>query len=143
MPYEGQLKRWSHKCEDFLVQNISLKIISILRGILWHFIINFVEEIYNEILMKMFKSAGGLLVTDEIKFKIMTSRHQAYHLFKNHLYRMLQRKEEATKTRHVEQLEEQERQQSKHTKKNVIRTLTEKYSQQKCNWTITVHTLPD
>jgi hypothetical protein len=31
--------------------------------------------------MKMFKSAGGLLVTDKIKFKIMASRHEPHHLF--------------------------------------------------------------
>jgi hypothetical protein len=49
-----------------------------------------VEEIlYNEKLMKMFKSAGGLLVTDKIKFNIMTSRHEARHLFKNNLHRNL------------------------------------------------------
>jgi hypothetical protein len=57
------------------------------------------EEKYNEALMKMFKSAGGLLVTDKIKFTIMTSRHDAYHLFKDHLYRSLYRKEEAMEGR--------------------------------------------
>jgi hypothetical protein len=74
---------------------IGLKISSVLRRILWNFVIYFLEEIYNEILIKMFRSAGGLWVTDKIKFKIMTSRYEAHYLFKNHLYRNIQRKVEA------------------------------------------------
>jgi hypothetical protein len=43
----------------------------------------------------MFKSAGGLLVSDKIQFRIMASRYEAHLLFKNHLYRNLQKEGEA------------------------------------------------
>lgn len=126
MPFEGQLKCWSHKCEDFRVYFARYQSENYFspRGILWHFVIKFVEEIYNEILIKMFKSAGGLLVTDKIKFKIITSRHQAYHFLKIIYAESYKGRKKRRKIRHVDQLEEQEKQQSKYMKRNVIRTLT-------------------
>jgi hypothetical protein len=42
----------------YISHNIGFKIILVLRQILWHFVIHFVEDVCNEVLMKVSKKIG-------------------------------------------------------------------------------------